>query len=244
MQKFDMSAAWDDAKRLLAAHQSMVWTIAGVFIFLPQLVMGLVAPTPAAVTGMTPEAQLEATMAVLWSIFPFALVAALLTLLANAAILRLWLSRTSISVADALKIAAGLILPLFLMQILASVATFIGFLLLIVPGIYVAIRFCVAFSYAVDMNIRNPIEALAGSWRLTNGNVLRIFLFLFFLTIAAFVLIILVSLFIPVMAMIPAIGILLGNVLNGAITTIVSVVFLAVIAAIYRQLVVNSGTAY
>lgn len=245
MQKFDKSAAWDDVKRLLGAHQSLVWTIAGVFIFLPQLVAGLLMPTTMGTPdpALSPEAQLELMSAELWRLLPLAIVAGILAYIGYAAILRLWLSRTEISVGDAIRTALGLVLTIFAIQIVTGFAAALGAFLLIIPGIYIWVRWSVASAYAVDMNERNPIDALTASWRLTKGNVFSIFTFWFLLIVAAFVVIIVVSMLSSLFAVIPAVGLFLVQAVNALLVTAVNILFMAVAAATYRQLVVMNSAA-
>lgn len=243
MQKFDKSAAWDDVKRLLGAHPSLVAAIAGVFIFLPQLLLSMVTPVqdPAASALLTPEQQLALMQSTLTQILPFALIAGVITAVGNAAILRLWLSRTEISVGDALKTGLGLVITIFIIQVLTSIGMFFGLLLFILPGIYLWVRWSVATAYAVDMNERNPLAAMGASWRLTKGNVFSIFLFVLLLMIALTVILIMLTLLSSAFALIPVVGLFVTQALQAFLATVASVVFIAVVAATYRQLVVLRG---
>lgn len=246
MQKFDKSAAWDDVKLLLSSHSSLVWAIAGVFIFLPQLLFGFIMPAqdPAAQAGLTPEAQLEVMQNMMMQMLPLALILGLVSAIGNAAILRLWLARSEISVGDALKTGAGLVITLFLIQILTSIALFFGFLALIIPFFYLWARFFVAQAYAVDRNERNPLTAMKASWALTKGQVWPVFVLLLLLMLATVVVVMLLSIFAGLFAIVPAVGIALSVVAQGAISTAVLVFFAAVTAAVYRQLVVIQGAEH
>lgn len=243
MQKFDKSAAWDDAKRLLGAHQNYVWTIAGVFIFLPQLLFGLLMPAPNALqqTALTPEAQIETLRGLMLTLLPFALLMAVVSSIGSAAILRIWLARSEITVGDAVKTGLGLVITLFIIHILTSISVGIGLFLLIIPGIYLWVRLLVAPAFAVDMNERNPIAALAASWRLTKGNSLSIFIFVILLVIVASIIFILLSTIAALFGLIPAVGLFLVQAISGFLATVATIFFLAVVAAIYRQLVVING---
>lgn len=56
---------------------------------------------------------------------------------------------------------------LLLTYILNAVAISVGFMLLIVPGIYMGVRFAVA-DYACVLERKGPVEALRGSWDSTS----------------------------------------------------------------------------
>jgi hypothetical protein len=138
-------------------------------------------------------------------------------------------------------LAAGLAigLPLGLLNLIAppAVAAALG-LMLVVVLIYLVVKFSlIAPVIAIDEE-RNPITALARSWRLTKGNSLRIFAFflLLFITIViigALVQGILTLVFAAIGGTVESIGIgLVGALIN----TMISVIFLVVLAAVHRQL--------
>ena len=52
-----------------------------------------------------------------------------------------------------------------------------GFILFIIPGLYLTARFLLVPVVIVDQRERNPIEALKKSWSLTKGNGFSILLF-------------------------------------------------------------------
>jgi len=138
-------------------------------------------------------------------------------------------------------LAAGLAigLPFGLLGALAPPAiTAVFGLMLVVILIYAAVKFSlIAPVIAIDEE-RNPITALVRSWRLTKGNSLRIFgffllLFITIVIISALVQGILTLVFAAIGGTVEHIGIgLVGALIN----TIMSVIFLVVIAAVHRQL--------
>src|SRR5690606_10226681 len=103
------------------------------------------------------------------------------------AILRLWLSRTGLSVGDAIIFALTGIPTVIVVQIAAGLAMGIGLILLIVPGLYLWARFSVVSPVIADRSERNPLTVLGDSWALTKDNGWRIFLFLFLVTLVIFV---------------------------------------------------------
>ncbi|MEE4315437.1 MAG: glycerophosphoryl diester phosphodiesterase membrane domain-containing protein [Erythrobacter sp.] len=140
---------------------------------------------------------------------------------------------------SALAAGVAIGLPLGLVSAFAPPAvTVVAGLLLIVAMIYLFVKFSlIAPVIAIDGE-RNPLAAMGRSWRLTKGNSLRIliFLMLLFVTIAiigglvAAVLTLILSAFGGSVA---SIG---SGLVNAAVNTIVTVIFLVVIAAIHRQL--------
>jgi uncharacterized membrane protein len=71
--------------------------------------------------------------------------------------------------------AGGKFLVFVLMTMLRTLATMIGLILFIVPGIIVSLGFANAPFYVIDQNM-GPIEALKASWRSTEGQKGQMFL--------------------------------------------------------------------
>ncbi|MFN4019673.1 MAG: glycerophosphoryl diester phosphodiesterase membrane domain-containing protein [Erythrobacter sp.] len=111
-------------------------------------------------------------------------------------------------------------------------------MLLIVAIAYAAIKFSlIAPVIAIDEE-RNPIAAIARSWRLTKGNSLRIFAFLVLLFV---VIVIIGALVQGVLTLIlSAAGGEVARIgiagVSALVTAIITVIFLVVLAAIHRQL--------
>jgi membrane-anchored glycerophosphoryl diester phosphodiesterase (GDPDase) len=85
------------------------------------------------------------------------------------------------------SIQAGLdvFAPVFLAVLLAGLGTAIGLMLLVLPGIYVAVRLYFVPQAVVIDNARST-EALRGSWRLTGGFWFRTFGVVILANLAAF----------------------------------------------------------
>jgi len=86
------------------------------------------------------------------------------------------------------SIQAGLdvFAPVFLAVLLAGLGTALGLVLLIVPGIYVAVRWFFVPQAVVIDNARST-EALRASWRLTNGFWFRTFGIVILANLVAFI---------------------------------------------------------
>lgn len=138
-------------------------------------------------------------------------------------------------------LAAGIVigLPLGVVAAVASPAvTVLVGLVLAIFAIYVVVKFSlIAPVIAID-GVRNPITAISRSWQLTKGNSLRIFAFilLLFITIViigALVQGVLTLIFAAIGGDVATIG---TGVVSALINTLVTVIFLVVIASIHRQL--------
>jgi hypothetical protein len=110
--KFSYNAIWDYTLALLRAHLPLVAAIAGVFIFLPTLLIGYFVPAP---TGSPdPQTQLNAVVAYYGVTWPWQLLNLIVLMIGTLAILILVLDRTRPTVGGAI-VNALKILPLYLL---------------------------------------------------------------------------------------------------------------------------------
>lgn len=65
-------------------------------------------------------------------------------------------------------------LPALGLAVLSVIATYVGFALLIVPGIILGLAWSMGYLFLVDRSL-GPIEALKASWRLTSGSRWKLF---------------------------------------------------------------------
>ncbi len=266
--KFDMSAAWSEAMRLVAANRQVIAVVAGVFFFLPYLAFMLLfmnqmsALEAAQKANPDPEAMGSAMMGFYGDIWWFVLLAMVIQGIGMLGLLTLLTDRTRPTVGEALKAGVKLFLPYFGAQLLMSV---VFGLLILVPiavgagasvaaglllGIIALVVFCYLFTkfvltpavIAIERQA-NPLTALGRSWRLTKGNSVRIFLFLFLLFLAVGVIGGVLSMIIGLfLALAGAETALIGQaVISGLINAVFYVIFLGVLAAIYRQLAGTSS---
>ncbi|MEZ5709057.1 MAG: hypothetical protein R3E02_06705 [Blastomonas sp.] len=182
--KFDMSRAWNEAMQLLRSNQALILPVAGVFLFLPSALLGYLLPQPA-IDG---EAGFESMIAVLTEWFSansgWFILVGIAALIGQLGVLALLLRRDGgVSVGDALKAALVALIPAFLANMLTSIVTSIGFLLLIVPGLYLIGRFWLVPSAIIAERIGNPLAAIQRSWELTRDNGWRLFGFLILVSI-------------------------------------------------------------
>lgn len=268
--KFDMSAAWNEALRLISANRQVITIVAGVFFFLPYLAFMLLfmnqmnALEAAQASNPDPDAMGAAMMTfygdVWWVILLFMVIQGVGML----GLLTLLTDRSRPTVGAALASGARLFLPYFGAQLLMGV---VFGLLLLVPiavgagasaaaGVVLGIAAVIAFVYlfvkflltpaviAIERQA-NPISALSRSWQLTKGNSLRIFLFIFLLFVAVMIVGGVFSMILGLLfALAGAEAAVIGQALvSGLVNAVFYVIFLGVIAAIYRQLAGTSGEA-
>ncbi|HSW89285.1 MAG TPA: hypothetical protein VLH19_00225 [Patescibacteria group bacterium] len=61
----------------------------------------------------------------------------------------------------------------FVAVLLMGLCVFLGFIALVLPGIYIALRLSLTTFYVVDRKL-GPVDALKASWAATSGNVLHL----------------------------------------------------------------------
>lgn len=265
--KLDMGAAWSSATGMLSANKDVVLVVAGVFFFLPYLALTLLVPQAAqAAQG---QADPEAVMAMLADVYASHWWAFLLVSVAQGigmlALLALLTDRRRPTVGEALGLGAKGFLPYLGSQLLvglcfgvgigvpvvAAAASGIGTLTLVlgalaaVAGIYLFVKFSlIAQVIAID-GILNPLKVLPRSWRLTKGNSLRLFAFYFLIFIALGIAVLLITMvFGVVFALLGGQMEVLGNGIVGSVmNTVFVVIYLAVLAAVHRQLAGPSAEA-
>lgn len=238
MKNLDMGAAWDDAVALLRAHPALTGAIAALLLFLPALVVYWLGPPQfEPVPGSTPQQMFAGFSAYFQAALPWLFVQALLSTFGTVAILRLWLGGAGISVGEALGFAATVFPTIFALQILQSLILFVGFLLLVIPGLYLTARLALTTPFVAHEGIRNPLKALEASWQATRDNGWRILLFLLLIFVVFAVLSAIIGLLTGVLAGLGAAGAMISGAVTAAVGAVMGLVSAAVTAAIYRQLV-------
>jgi hypothetical protein len=164
--KFSYSAVWADVVALLRAHASLIATVAGVFIFLPGLLLAYFIPQP--------ETQDFGRLGEIWveylnANWHWMLLNSLVSMIGSIAILLLIFAR-NISVGGAISAALALLPFYFLASLLGSILIGLGFILLIIPGAYLIGRLGPLNALVVAESRRNPIDAVGRAFALTKGN--------------------------------------------------------------------------
>lgn len=165
--KLSYSAAWQETLALLRAHGSTIAALAGVFLFLPALLVGHFLPRPEA----DDMARLIPLMReYLLENWPWLLLETLVNMVGMLAILRLAFPRGNPTVAGVIAAAAAILPFYFLANLITGLMIGFGFVLLIAPGLYLMGRLAVFGAAMVAEERRNPIDAIRRSFDLTRGN--------------------------------------------------------------------------
>lgn len=265
--KLDMGRAWNEATALISSNKQVVTIVAGVFFFLPYLAVALLLPeaTPPQVDPGDSEAALEAMTALYadyWWAFLLIAVAQGVGVLALFALLT---DRARPTVSEALSRGVKGFLPYLAAQILMvlgftlvlgiplglagvsgmpAIIAVVG-LVAIVAAIYAFIKLSLITPVIGIEQLYNPVAVLVRSWKLTKGNSLRLLAFYLLLFVVFIVISVLVTLVAG--AIFAAFGgdlELIGNGIVGSLVNAVFVVlYLAVLAAVHRQLAGPSAEA-
>ena len=258
--KFDMGRAWSDAMAMLSNNMRLVVIVASAFLFLPSLVLGVFAPSAEleAAAAEAPEAMQAAMAAYLSASWPIILIYALVSTVGTLAILALLGRSQRPTVGEAIKIGAIALIPYLVASLLigaivaliagivialgaiagAAVALILGFVV-IIGILLIAFRLVLVGPVMAIEDQLNPIAAIRRSWTLVKGNTRYVAAFMILLIIALLVLSIVVGMVFGVIgALAPSgpISTWVTAIFEGLIGAVGSTVFLAVYAAIHRQL--------
>ncbi len=233
--KFSYSAVWADVTALLRTHLSLLATVAGVFLFLPGLLVAYFLPQP-----VTEDLS---RLVELWieyanSNWHWLLLNSLVGMIGAIAILLLILAR-DISVGGAIGAALALLPFYFLASLLSSIAIGIGVLLLIVPGLYLFGRLGPLNATVVAENHRNPIAAIRRCFELTKGHGWAVLGLILIIAIAAVITVWVATTLLGILLVLIAgqdVGQLLVLIVRAAGSAAMMTLLLVLNAAIYRQL--------
>jgi hypothetical protein len=233
--RFSYSQVWDDAVASLRAHSALILPIAGVFLFLPGLIGGYLLSIP----ETEPSRTVQALMDYFDLNWPWLLLTNLIGMMGGLAILLLVLARQSTSVGGAIAAAAALLPFYFLASMIAGIPVVLGFMLFVVPGLYLASRLLLLGPAMVAEGRRNPVDVLSRSWVLTRGNGWAVAGFVLLFFVGGLALAGVISMVAGIVFRLlagPEIGALLGLVVSTAGTSAVQLFFLLILAALYRRL--------
>ena len=261
--KFDMSRAWDSALAMLAGNRNVVAIVAGVFFFLPYLVLMLLSPDTSQNAAMQPgagdtDAMVEAMMAMYAEIWWMIILMALLQGIGTLALYALLSHSNNPTVGEAIGFGFRALLPFIGVGILQSLIFMLGLgvplgiagatgsvgaialvgFVAVIAAIYLYTKLSLSITVIGMEKQFNPVKALGRSWSLTKGNSLRLWLFYFLLFLAFGVVSIVLTMVAGlVLGMAGAEVAFFGNALISALVNAVFVcLFLAVLAGAYRQL--------
>lgn len=269
--KLDFSKAWNTITSLIGGNKDVVMIVAGVFFFLPYLVVMLTMPEVTAVMqgqfGETenPDAMMAAMQGAFRSYWWVFTVLGIIQYLGTLSLLALFTDHNRPTVGEAIGIGAARLLPYFVTVLLMgfaigliavvliaigaltgiAVVAFVTGLLAAVVAVYLVVKFSQVAPVMIIEGVTNPIKALSRSWALTKGNSLRILLFSLLIFIPLLIITSIVSMIFGLgFAAGGASVATIGNGLVAALMNAVSgAVGAAILAAIYRQLAGDSPSA-
>ncbi|MBU2341456.1 MAG: glycerophosphoryl diester phosphodiesterase membrane domain-containing protein [Alphaproteobacteria bacterium] len=261
--KLDLSAAWDGAMAMIRANREVVLVLTGVFFFLPYLAFSLFLPdTGIAEASAANETDMDAIAAIVMEFYAefwwALLLLALIQAIGGIASLAVLGDNARPTVGDAIRRGVTLLPTQVGAQIVAALAIFApimlasgigaatgspaiaGLLTLIALPIliYIAVKLSLTSPAVAIDQLRNPLTALARSWRLTRRNSFRLFFFFLLLIVAFVVASTVLNLIIGlVLALLGEELQLIGLAISGAlINAIFSLIAYAVLASVHQQL--------
>lgn len=257
--KFDSNLAWKQASSAIIANRDVLLALAGVFFLLPSLALALLFPSPEIAQGPSREEMMAILSEYYTSLLPYLIPIVLFQATGTLAMLTLLTDRTRPTVGEAIRLGIGGIVPYVLAQIVlgigigiiggtvlaAGVATGVAviaatsFAVVIAVALYAAIKTSLVAPIIAVEGERNPIEALKRSWRLTKGNSVRIALFYFLVGVAFLVVIMIVTAILGIMIALlagPHVTKMVGDIIASAMNAVMALYFVAIVAAVHRQL--------
>lgn len=234
------SAAWDDTLRMLRANARLLAALAGVFLFLPGLLVDRYKPQPEQAAGMEFTQFIEQMTLYMQDAWPWLLLMNFLSFVGIISIYLLLLEETRMTVGSALARAVPIVPFFFLLTMIFNLAVGIGLLLLIAPGIYLLGRLVLASPILAVETPRSPVAALRRSWRMSKGRGWTIGLLFVLVFVIASILGLAIQAGIGSIFLIAlgnqGIGGLLVAILKAIVSAVTMVVLTVLTAAIYRAI--------
>lgn len=256
--KFDMGQAWSEAMAMIAGNREVLLVVAGIFFFLPAMLLAFNMPDLESMALERPE-QLQAAMLQFYAQAWWVLLLVSLTSVAGyLTLLTLLRDSSRPTVGQAIKAGLLGLLPaigtyllfmiggtlalVVLVGLLAvaagSAAATLGLLVWLVGFIYMAVKASLSAPVIAIERTYNPVAVLSRSWKLTKGNSLRLLgfgalLFVAYMVIAAVLQLALNGF---KLALADSAFQVINAVVSGVLSTVVAVISVALLAAVHRQL--------
>lgn len=243
-RKLDYSSVWKDTQSQLNAHREGVGAISGLFLFLPDWIARLFAGQPDLEGASTPAQILLAFQDFYLENWPILLPTGLLGFFGAVAVYVLLTRQDLATIGSALGKALALLPFYFLVQVSGGLIMLGGFLLIILPGMYLSGRLTPLGAIAVAETDRGFAGTFSRAWELTRGNGWSVF----FLTL-------IVALVASLTAMI--VGLMVGLTcrllagpegvpfvetgIDAALGAVIATLMVSLTVAIYRHLSAQNG---
>lgn len=235
-RQFDLSDGWTRVQDYARDNFQLLAAIAGVFVLIPLVVLGMIVNEADLARDFTTlDEVIEAFGTFYGGNWYWFVLSGIASSLGGLAMLALLLHPGRLTVGGAIGAAVAVFPAYLIAYVLYNLAVVAGIFVLIVPGIYFGIKFCLIGPIMIVEGERNPISALAASWRRTKGNSLRIFGF--FLAIGLIVMVIagITGSVLTALGSGPGLGGMIVLVLDSAVQAAANVVFTLCLAAVYAE---------
>ncbi len=176
--KLNYMQCWNGAMALLGAHKEAILAIAGVFLFLPTLLFAQYV-VPPILTGNEDLGGMVAIYSAYFNENSFSILASNLVLSFGGLAIYFSLAPSrSNTVAEDLGAALKFFFWYLIANLLTALVTLPGFILFIIPGLYLTSRLILVPAVIADQGERSPVEMLKKSWAMTKDNGFSIMLFI------------------------------------------------------------------
>lgn len=162
--RLNYNQLWTEAVDLVRRNRTVAIALAGALFFLPNLLVGYLAPMAPRAPGVS---LLEAMLAHVRTHWPLILAGGLVEMLGTLTLLRLFLKPDGRTVGAVIAASLILLPTMFVASFLSNLAFILGLMLLIVPGIYALGRLALVPAAIVAEDRRNPLDAIRRSVALT-----------------------------------------------------------------------------
>jgi hypothetical protein len=163
---FSYNAVWEDTVAMLRGNAAVATALAGVFFFLPGLLLAYFLPAPTARDGSAYFSELGTYLASTWH---WRLLAGLAQMTGTITLYAILFGRGGGTVGSAIAAAFRLLPFFFLAWLIGQAIIGLGLIAFIVPAVYLFGRLAPLGPLAVAEERRNPIQAVRDCFALTRG---------------------------------------------------------------------------
>ncbi|WP_126172962.1 hypothetical protein [Altericroceibacterium xinjiangense] len=255
--KFDMSHAWRDAVAMIKTNREVLLIVAGIFFFFPALATSLLVPGMQDALVNQPDVG-QAVLQVYGDYWWLILLVAIAQTIGMLTLLALLRDKSQPTVGEAIRTGLTGVLPYLLATLLIAFGVFavlmvlvgipaasgsgvlaaLGTLAFIALAIYCFVKLSLIPPVIAVDKLLNPVAALQRSWNLTKGAGLRLLVFYLLIGIAYMVVMLVLGMVLG--ALVLVLGESLGQVIEAVVSSLldaaVTVIFVAVLAGVHRQL--------
>jgi hypothetical protein len=240
----DYSATWAETTASLVTHKEALGAIAGLMIFLPNWIQGMIV-RKLDLDSVKPGPAFWTLIGEHFSGYWYVYLPIMLLSIAGAASIYTLLTRKDLPrVGDA--VTAGLLIApvYFLSQLVVGLGTMLATLAFIIPGLYVSARLMPAAPALVAQPSRGAMGAISHAWDLTRNVGWAVFGLIFVVAIVAGISLLVVQLIsnlVITLATGPEGIPLLQTGITAATETLMTVILMALGTAVYHQLSGQEG---